>query len=210
MIIEWLSKGGIVLYILVVISFVMIAVMMERFVFYRNASYKINVFVNAFYENLDIYQLEAAEDLCHENKTPIANIALKGLKSCNKNRNELKEVLENAGAHEVPKIESNLGLLSTIAYISPLLGLLGTVLGLIRAFQDFYQSTLKQELPGPGVFVNGIWESMLTTVGGLSVGIIAYVFHQYFFVKKERFIAQLEEASDELLEIFCEKSNLQN
>jgi biopolymer transport protein ExbB len=210
MIVEWLSKGGIVLYLLIAISFVVVAVMMERFVFFRRVSFKINVFINAFYEHLDIYQLEAAEQLCKENDTPIANIALKGLKACNKNRDELKEVLANAGSHEIPKIEANLGILSTIAYISPLLGLLGTVLGLLKVFQDLYSATLREEMPGIGLLASGIWEALLTTVAGLSVGIISYILHNYFYVKKERFIGTLEEASDELLEIFIEKCDIKN
>lgn len=210
MLIELFSKGGVVLALLGILSLILIAVVMERFVFFRNATKKTHNFLKGFFDLFDIYQLETTELYCKENPCPISSIASKVLKSHCKTHQDFNDTIAKAGSQEIPKIESNLNILSTISYISPLLGLLGTVLGLIASFQSYDESVQSGGLPGPGVLASGIWEALITTVAGLSLGILSYIIHNYFFIKKERFITTLEECSDELFQIFIEKYQLKN
>lgn len=207
MLIEWLLKGGVMMYILILTSFLFVAVVIERFTYFKKTNTKISRFINQFYDCLDVYQIEAAEDLCKQNPSPVANIALAALSFSDRDHQNLKESIEEAGRREIPALESNLGILSTIAYISPLLGLLGTVLGLISSFQSFQEAAQHGGTPGPELLATGIWEALITTVAGLSLGILSYIIHNYLYIKKERMISDLESASHELYEIIVEKRN---
>lgn len=203
--IDWVNKGGVIMYLLVLTSLISIAVIMERFNTYRKIEIRQNRFLKQLFDVLDVYQLKEAEELCQQNQGPLADIALCGLGAWDREKNELKEILSEAGNRQVPKLEANLGVLSTIAYTSPLIGLLGTVLGLIHSFQNYQTVANNGEIPGPGLLAGGIWQALITTVGGLTIGIVTQIIHNYLFLKKERMIAGLEESTQELLEILVEK-----
>ena len=104
----------------------------------------------------------------------------------------MKEALEEAGAKEVPRVESYLDMLSAIAYISPTVGLLGTVLGLIRAFQDFHNAALIGKIPGPELLASGIWEALLTTAFGLAIGIIVYSAYNFLITRINKLVIDME------------------
>ena len=187
-------------------SLLAIAVVLERLSIYRKWDHYGHRFINKLYDLVTIQQVQAAEDLCHGQNSPLSRMALAGLKASDRSREEIREVLLHAGAKEVPVLEARLGILSTIAYISPLLGLLGTVLGLIQSFQDF-QLALQLQQAGPGIMAEGIWKALITTVAGLTVGIVCHILFTYLHARKEQLIQELESSSHELLEIFSEPQN---
>jgi biopolymer transport protein ExbB len=193
---NWIEQGGVMLFLIATCSLLAIAVIAERFSTYRSTHRNSKKFLRQLYDFLTVKQIKAAEELCLENQTPLSRIALAGLEASDRPREHIREALTHAGAREIPTLEARLPILSTIAYTSPLLGLLGTVLGLIQSFQSFES--------GPSLMAEGIWKALITTVAGLTVGIISHILYTYLFGVKEELIAELENGSHELLEIFSE------
>jgi len=107
--------------------------------------------------------------------------------------------MEDAASFEVPYLEKYLAILVTIATIAPLLGLLGTVTGLIRAFMVIQ---LKGGLVNPGDLAQGIWEALITTVAGLTIAIPTYIAYNYFVSRVNNFITEMEKSTTRLLDIF--------
>jgi|SaaInlStandDraft_1057018.scaffolds.fasta_scaffold20705_3 biopolymer transport protein ExbB len=200
---DWIEQGGIILMLIGVASLVAMAVVMERFATFRSIDRHNNRFIKKFYDLLQVRQFKTAEDLCREINSPISRMALAGLEASDRPKEDIREILVHAGSKEIPVIEARLGILSTIAYISPLMGLLGTVLGLIHSFQDFHMALERQQM-GPAIMAEGIWKALITTVAGLTVGIISYILHSILYTKKEHLILDLEGSSHELLVIFTE------
>lgn len=203
---DWFIKGGVMMYAIAFASMAAVAIILERFSFYRRIETGTKGFLKELYDCLDVRQTEAAEDLCKRNPGPLSAIALSAIGASDRSREELKEVIEEAGSREMPALDSNLGLLATIAGISPLLGLLGTVLGMISAFQQFQEEATKGGTRGTELMAGGIWEALITTVAGLSVAIVSQIVHNYLTTRKDRIAREMEEASYEILEIVSAKS----
>ena len=116
----------------------------------------------------------------------------------------VKEAIEDASLYEVPKLEKNLSVLATIAHISPLLGLLGTVTGMVRCFQTIQAKATSFHPVSPGDLAGGIWEALLTTVVGLIVAIPTFVIYNYLVSRINSFILEMEKASTELVNFLTE------
>lgn len=193
------------MFVLAGCSLVAVAAAMERWSYFRRIEKGRQGFLKEYHDCLDVYQTEAAEELCRRQSGPLASIAMAALKASDRRRADLREVIEEAGRAEVPKLEHHLQVLGTVAYIAPLLGLLGTVLGIIDAFQKLQFATEEGLSPGPGLMAGGIWQALITTVAGLILGISMHVIHQILHSRKEGIVAELESASFEILEIVCAK-----
>lgn len=205
MLVEWFIKGGVMMYFILLASVVALAVILERFSFYRRLETGRQAFVDELCDCLDVFQTEAAEELCKKHPGPLASVALAAVAASDRPREELKDLIAEAGARELPRIEAGLPVLATVAHVAPLLGLLGTVLGMIGTFQGFQEAAAKGAITGPELMASGIWEALITTVAGLCVGIISQIAHNYLHTRKERLIHDLEEASAEILEILVSK-----
>jgi biopolymer transport protein ExbB len=195
---DWIQQGGVMLLLIALSSLLAIAVVIDRFATYRRLDRYALRFIKQFYDLLTVRQIDSAIALCKEVDSPVSRMALAGLGASDRSREDIREVLIHAGSREIPVLEARLPILSTVSYISPLLGLLGTVLGLIQSFQAFDG--------GPGMMAEGIWRALITTVAGLTVGIISHILYTYLYGRKERLINDLEDMSHELLEIFTEQS----
>ena len=137
-----------------------------------------------------------ALSLCRENNDSFSNIISTALQTYSDNSRDVKELIEEQGRREVHRLEKGLVILETIAGIAPLLGLLGTVLGMIAVFDVITIEGIAKtaELSG------GISEALITTVAGLSVGILALVFYNYFTNKAENLVLEIEKYSSKLLQ----------
>jgi biopolymer transport protein ExbB len=107
--------------------------------------------------------------------------------------------------HEVPRLEKNLNALATIAHISPLLGLLGTVTGMLRCFQIIQQKATTLNPVNPGDLAGGIWEALITTVAGLIVAIPTYVAYNYLVNQADNLVLDMETAATELINILSQR-----
>ena len=139
---------------------------------------------------------QAGLEYCHANDSPIARVAAAGIRKLHRDEDSVEQAIEDAGANEVSKLRRNLRMLFGVAAVSPMLGLLGTVWGMIQAFQVASNKGLGRA----EYLAQGIYEALVTTFGGLCVAIPALVFYYYFQGKIERLVSHMNDASVEFLE----------
>lgn len=195
-----LSKGGWLIFPILLCSLIMIAVTIERFLALRKARINTASFMMRIRGALSSGDVDHAGEICRHAKGPLAAVVKAGLGKYGADRSEIREVLESAGNAEVFYLERHVGILATIAGVAPLIGFLGTVTGMIRAFMDI------QALGGnvnADVLAGGIWEAMVTTAAGLTVGIPALILHNYFVGKVQRIVFDIETCSDQLLDLLA-------
>jgi biopolymer transport protein ExbB len=146
-------------------------------------------------------QVQEAVQICEATPGPIAAITKAGLKKYNRSRQEIKEAIESEAQSEVYHLERYLGVLGTIAAVAPLIGFLGTVTGMIKAFIQI--QTLGGNVDA-SVLAGGIWEALITTAAGLSVGIPTLIVYNWLQSKVEHHVFEMQESSTELLDTLLE------
>ena len=198
---EWIFKGGWPIVPIILCSFFSLAFIIERLLFYfairSNAILAIQDILDLVRKN----KITEAIDVCERNPFYATNILKSGLAHFQESKDVIREAMENASLYEIPKLERNLNFLSTIAHISPLLGLLGTVVGLVKCFYIIEQKTVSVGLVNPSDLAGGIWQALITTVAGLFVAIITYIMYNYFVHRVNLATLESERAATELLEV---------
>ncbi len=194
-------RGGVLMIPIVLCSIVAVAILIERLWTLRRIRIKSSTFVLQIKYLLLRKDVEGAIALCKKTPGPIAVITKAGLEKINRPRQEIKEAIESAGRREIYFLEKYLGVLGTVAAVAPLLGFLGTVTGMIRAFM---QVQLHGGNVDASVLAGGIWEALITTAAGLSVGIPALIFYNWLQGKVERFVFEMSESSTELMDLLLE------
>lgn len=202
---EWLIKGGPVMIPILLCSVLAFAIVIERFIFLQRARIDTKKFMDDISTSLKRNRIMEAIDMCEQTPGPIANILKAGILKHDRTRHEIREAIEDAGLHEIPRLEKNVGLLATIAHISPLLGLLGTVTGMVRAFQIVQEKSTALNPVSPGDLAGGIWEALITTVAGLVVAIPTLAAYNYFVSRVNNFILEIETSATDLINILSEK-----
>lgn len=202
---EWIIKGGPVMIPILLCSILAFAIIIERFVYLQKAKIDTKKFMDDISTSLKRNRIMEAIDMCEQTPGPIANILKSGILKHDRTRHEIREAIEDAGLHEIPKLEKNVGLLATIAHISPLLGLLGTVTGMVRAFQIVQEKSTTLNPVSPADLAGGIWEALITTVAGLIVAIPTLATYNYFVSKVNNFILEIETSATDLINILSEK-----
>lgn len=198
-------KGGPIMFLILMCSVIALAVVIEKLWHLRKAEINTELFMEDISETLRRNKILNAIDKCNAMPGPIAHIVKAGILKHDRGRAEIKEAIEDAGLHEVPRLEKNLGILATIAHISPLLGLLGTVTGMVRAFQVIEQKSVSLVSVNPGDLAGGIWEALVTTVAGLAVAIPAYVAYNFLVSKVDGFVLEMEKSATDLVNILGAK-----
>ncbi|MFP4353501.1 MAG: MotA/TolQ/ExbB proton channel family protein [Phycisphaerae bacterium] len=196
-ILEILLKGGWFMIPIAACSLLAAAVVVERFM----ALQRKRVIPPGFLAQLQsVYRGGAgrkeAMEYCRANDSPLARLALAGLRKMHRGEKAIEEAIEDAGAHEVSKLRKNLRMLYAIAAVAPMLGLVGTVWGMIQAFQVASQQGLGRATS----LAKGIYEALVTTFGGLVVAIPVLIFYYFFLGRIERLVHEMNEQSVELIE----------
>jgi len=191
------AKGGWLMLVLLVISIIAIAIIIERLIKIKKAALPNDRFLADIKESVDNNQMEKAIRLCSNiPENPMANVLAKGIDAMSISIDEAEKVAATTAKSEMHKLEKNLGGLATFAAIAPLIGFLGTVTGMVKVFMNI-------EATGGGVDISllaqGIWEALLTTVGGLTVGIIALLFYNYLVGKIESLANSIEDHINQFL-----------
>ena len=140
---------------------------------------------------------EDAITVCHKSNSPLAQVFLAALRAAGRSREQIKAVVEETGRRESAPLQRFLGLMGTIATISPLLGLLGTVLGMIRAFNVI----ASQGMGTPATLGGGISEALVTTAAGMTVAIPVILVHRYLSSKLDQLIIEMEDYSLRLVDL---------
>lgn len=202
---DLMVKGGPLMFLILLCSVIASAVVIERLWHLWRAKINTKEFMEDIAETLKRNKIMLAIDKCNVMPGPIAEILKAGILKHDRPRSEIKESVEDAGLHEVPRLEKNLGVLATIAHVAPLLGLLGTVTGMVRAFQVIEQKAVVMTPVNPGDLAGGIWEALITTVAGLAVAIPTYVAYNFLVTKVDGFVLEMEKSATDLVNILGTK-----
>lgn len=180
------------------VSAIGMVIFIERLLHYHRAQINSSEFLNGVRNVLKRDNIVEAISICEATPGPVPRLVKTAILNRERGREGVREALEEAGLIEVPRLEEKLGLLATIAQISPLLGLLGTVLGLIRVF-----GVLEKEgvFAHAGLLSRGVWEALICTGAGLAVAIPAYAAYNYLVSRVNSIVLDMEKASTEILNI---------
>jgi biopolymer transport protein ExbB len=181
-----------------------LAIILEKLWYLHRVKIDTQKFLGDVLDRMKRHQIKEALETCDKTKSPVARILKAGILKYDRPRNQIKEAIEDASLYEVPRIEKNLTALATIAHISPLLGLLGTVTGMVRCFQTIQTKATSFHPVSPGDLAGGIWEALLTTVAGLVVAIPTFVAYNYLVSRTNNFILEMEKAATELVNFLTE------
>ena len=200
-VIDLVMKGGWIMAILGVLSVIAVYIFIERYFVISRASREDKNFMNNIRTFITSGQLESAKALCVSNNSPIGRMIAKGIARLGKPLNDINAAIETVGKLEVSRLEKNVAGLATIAGAAPMLGFLGTVIGMIRAFYDKSMAGNKTNIE---LLSQGIYQAMITTVGGLIVGITAYIFYNILVARIEKVVYLLEIRASEFMDVLHE------
>ncbi len=193
-------EGGAVMHMISVLSLASITTIVYKLISFRKVKLNLNEFISKVRGSLLKGNVQGAMGVCEEHRGPVAAIVKTGLLKYGKPRDEIEKTMENAAIHEVAYLEKYLTVLATIANIAPLLGFLGTVVGMILSFEVIAE----QGLNDPGAVAKGISVALLTTAYGLIVAFVTQPFYNFFNSKVGAYSREIETASNILFETFDE------
>jgi len=201
-IIDLITSGGtggtIIMSVLGILSIVAIYILFERFSAIKKASMEDKTFLKSIRNFVEAKDIQAAKTLCKNTDSPIARMIEKGVDRIDKPMTDISAAIENQGKLEVYKMENNLANLATIAGAAPMIGFLGTVIGMIIAFHEMASAGGNIDVE---MLSKGIYTAMVTTVAGLVVGIIAYIAYNYLVTKVDKVVFQLEAKTTDFLDL---------
>lgn len=200
-IVDLVMRGGWIMGIIGLLSVIAFYIFIERYFVIGRAAKEDKNFMNNIRTYIHDGKLESAKALCVSNNSPIGRMIDKGLSRIGKPLNDINAAIENIGKLEISKLEKNVAGLATIAGASPMLGFLGTVIGMIRAFYDMSMAGNNINIE---LLSKGIYQAMITTVGGLIVGITAYIFYNILVARVQKVVYKLEINATEFMDVLYE------
>ncbi len=202
---EVLTKGGWVMIPIIVLSLILIAIFVERLFTLRKSSRASGMDrISQYVQHGD---LGGARGFCESQNTPITRMIARGLERLGRPISEIRETISAAGKYEAFQLMKRTDIMATIAAVAPMLGFLGTVIGMIKAFQQI------QNLQGnvnPSILAGGIWEALVTTAAGLLVGILAYFAYNFVLNRVSRVINEMETTASDFIDLLQEPVNPSN
>ncbi|MBR5829389.1 MAG: MotA/TolQ/ExbB proton channel family protein [Bacteroidaceae bacterium] len=200
-ILELAMKGGWIMVVLAILSILGVYIFVERFMTLRKSMNRNPYLLDRIKDNLRDNDVKSAINYCEKQNTPMSRILAKGVKDYRLDAVSVRQVLENNAGLEIANLEKGLPVLSTIAAVAPMLGFLGTVTGMVQAFWQMSNAGNNIDV---SLLSGGIYEAMVTTVGGLIVGIIAIFAYNYLVARVDRVQNLMEADMIEFLEILAE------
>ncbi len=200
-------KGGWLLLPILICSVFALAIILERIFYFFKINRDTKDIFAKIVDNVRKLRIKEAIEICEEEKNPLTNVLKSVLINYDQSKDLIKEEAEEVSLYEVPKLEKNLGSLATIAHVSPLLGLLGTVTGMVRTFYVIQEKSAALGSVNPGDLAGGIWEALITTAAGLIVAIPAFIAYNYFVSRVNFFVTRMERTTTELISILIDTRN---
>ncbi len=195
------TNGGPVIWLILAASAVAVVVFIQRVLHYHRAQINSMEFLNGVRNVLKRDNVVEALSICDATPGPVARLVKVAILNREKGREGVREALEEAGLVEVPPLEDKLNLLATIAQITPLMGLLGTVLGFIKIFTTLQNS---QTLANLQDVSGGVWEALICTAAGLAVAIPCYAAYNYLVSRVNAIVLDMEKAATEIVNIVAD------
>jgi len=193
--------GQIIIGILFVLLIVAFYIYFERFFAIKAASKEDKNFMNQIKEYVSNGKLEFANDLCKSKNTPTSRLIAKGISRIGKPLEDINTAIETAGKLEIYQLEKNVSVLATISGAAPMIGFLGTVIGMIIAIHEIANAGGQIDIK---LLSDGLYTAMTNTVAGLIVGIIAYITYNHLVVRTNKVVYQMEAKSVEFLDLLNE------
>ena len=202
---EMAQKGGPWIMIpMLIMSFIAVYIFIERWVAIKKASKEDTTFMDRIKDYIMDGKIDSATNLCQQANTPSARMIEKGISRLGKPMNDVLVAIENVGNIETNKLEKGFNILATIAGGAPMLGFLGTVIGMVQAFYDMANAGNNVDIT---VLSNGIYTAMITTVAGLIVGIIAYFGYNVLVSRLDQVVQKMETRTMEFMDLLNEPIN---
>jgi biopolymer transport protein ExbB len=198
---RYFLDGGPIMWPLLILSIIALAVIIERFFALRRAKINVNEFLAKIRKALIVNRsIREAIKVCEQYRGPVASIMKAGLLKYGQPKEDIEKTIENAALFEMGRLERFLPVLATTANVAPLLGFLGTVTGMINSFDALAAAGLSN----PGLVALGIKEALITTAAGLAIAIPVQLVYNYFMSRINKFVRDIETATNMLLETFSE------
>lgn len=193
--------GQIIMLSLLVLSIIAIYIFVERFLTIRKAGEEDASFMSGLKDSVQKSDLATAKALCIKTDSPVSRMLEKGIARIGRPLNDISAAVENVGKLETYKLEQNLATLATISGAAPMIGFLGTVIGMILAFHEMANAGGQVN---PAMLAGGIYTAMTTTVAGLVVGILAYLGYNLLVARVENVVFKMEARSTEFIDLLHE------
>ena len=201
---DFAAKGGWIMIVLALLSLIAVYIFVERWVAIKNAS-KVDVnFMNNIKDNIHDGKIKSAINLCQRNNSPVARMIEKGVERIGRPLSDIQASVENVGSLEVARLEKGMPILASISGGAPMIGFLGTVIGMVQAFYNMEQASNKIDM---SLLSGGIYTAMITTVGGLIVGIFAYFAYNYLVTRINQVVYSMESKTIEFMDLLNEPIN---
>lgn len=199
--IDMAIKGGWIMIPIIALSVIAVYIFFERFFAIKKAS----TFDESLLEKVKVYitsgKIDAAVALCKSNENPAARMMEKGISRIGRPLNDVNAAIETVGNLEISKLEKGLPTLASVAGGAPMIGFLGTVMGMIQAFYDMSNAGNNIDVT---LLSTGIYQAMVTTVAGLIVGIIAYFAYNILVANVEKVVFKMEATTSEFMDLLNE------
>lgn len=203
-IIDLAFKGGWIMIVLLLLSLMAIYIFIQRLMVIRRAGHEDENFMNRIKDYIHDGKVDSALNLCRSTNTPSARMIEKGITRLGRPMNDVLVAIENVGNLEIAKLEKGFPLIATTAAGAPMLGFLGTVTGMVRAFFDMANAGTNVDV---SLLSGGIYEALVTTVGGLVVGIIALFAYNYLVSQVDNVVNKMEARTMEFMDLLNEPAN---
>jgi biopolymer transport protein ExbB len=199
-----LENGGTVIWLILIAAATALVVFIERALFCHRSQINSAEFLNGIRTVLKRDNVVEAVSICDATPGPVARLVKAAILNRDKGRERVREAVEEAGLVEVPRLEEKLNLLATIAQISPLLGLFGTIVGFIDVFGKIDSAGLYANM---GSLSHGIWKALICAAAGIAVAIPAHAGYNYLVSRVNKIILDMERAAAEIVNVVTENGN---
>ena len=203
-VIDLAFKGGWIMVVLLLLSLMAIYIFVQRLIIIRRAGKEDETFMNRIKDYIHEGKEDSALNLCRSTNTPSARMIEKGITRLGRPMNDVLVAIENVGNLEIAKLEKGFPLIATTAAGAPMLGFLGTVTGMVRAFFDMANAGTNVDV---SLLSGGIYEALVTTVGGLVVGIITLFAYNYLVSQVDNVVNKMEARTMEFMDLLNEPAN---
>lgn len=198
---DLITKGGPLIWLLLACSCLSIGIFIERFLYFHRSSINVGDFLQGLANLIKKKNYAEALHECAGTPGPVARVIHAGVRRHESDRTDLKDIVQEAGQMEVPKLERYLAVLLTIAYVAPLIGLLGTVIGLVDTFVKVRGGS---GFAPPAELANGIYEALITSAVGLAVAIPTYIFYSYLAAYVKTLMHDMERGGIEIVNMLVD------
>ncbi|AIZ63940.1 biopolymer transporter ExbB [Hymenobacter sp. DG25B] len=194
---DLILKGGWIMLPLFILLFISVYIIIERYITIRRAAVNPDAFMNGIRNLMVKGDLQGAKMLCAQNPSPLARMIEKGIRRIGLPLKDIEASVENVGKIEIARLEKNISILGIIAGIAPMLGFVGTIIGVIKIF---YAISATGDF-GIAQISGGLYTKMVTSAAGLIVGIIAHVGYHWLSIMVERLVFRMENSAIEFMDI---------